>query len=97
MVLLPVDVNGERQIFAGLEKVQFFLEQEGVRAKVDVLFARDETLHNFFDLRVHQRLAARNGNHWRAAFIYRPETFFRAQFCLQNVCGVLDFAAARAS
>src|SRR5438034_5367471 len=52
---------------AGLEKMQFFFEQQGIGAEVDILFPRHEPFHNPGDLRVHQGLAARDGYHWRAA------------------------------
>ncbi len=45
---------------------------------------------------MHQRLAAGNGNHRRAAFIDGLEALFPRQFLLQNMRRVLDLAAAGA-
>ena len=41
---LAVHVNGERQILAGLEEVQLFLQQQRVGAEIDVFLARDQAL-----------------------------------------------------
>ena len=78
MFALAIDVNRERQIFARLEEMEFFFEQQRVGAEIDVFFARDEAFDDFVDLRMHQRFAAGDGNHRRAAFIHRLEAFLRA-------------------
>ena len=51
------------QIFAGFEEVDFFLEEEGVGAEIDVFFALDEAFDDFFDVGVEQRFAAGDGDH----------------------------------
>ena len=61
--------------------MQLFLEQQGIGAEIDVFLPRDETLDDLIDFRVHQRLAAGNRNHRRAALVHGLETFFRAQVC----------------
>ena len=48
---LPVYVHGESQIFAGLEEVEFFFQQQCVGAEIDVFFPRDEAFDDFVDLR----------------------------------------------
>jgi len=48
-------------------------------------------------LRVHERLAAGDGNHGRAAFVDGSETLFRSEIFLEDVGGVLDLAASGAS
>ena len=96
MFALAVHVNAERQILAGLEQIQLFLQQQRVRAQIDVFLARDQALDDLVDLRVHQRFAAGDGNHRRAAFVDGFEAFFRAQFLLQNMGGILNLAAAGA-
>ena len=53
MFFLPVHVHGKRQVFAGLEKMQLFFQQERIGAEVDVLLARNEPFNNLFNLRVH--------------------------------------------
>ena len=73
VLFLPVHMHGKGQVLAGLEKMQFFFEQQGIGAEVDILFPRHEPFHNPGDLRVHQGLAARDGYHWRAAFVHGPE------------------------
>ena len=45
---------------------------------------------------MHERLAAGDGDHGRAAFVDRAETFFRSEIVLQDVGGVLDLAASGA-
>ena len=96
VIALAVNVDRKGQIFAGREEIEFFLEQERVGAEVDVLFARDEAFDDFVDLGVHQRFAAGNGDHRRAALVHGFEAFFGGQFLLQDVRGILDFAAAGA-
>ncbi len=51
VILLAVHVDAEGEIFAGLEEVDFFLEQQGVGAEIDVFFPGDEALDDFVDLR----------------------------------------------
>ena len=43
-----------------------------------------------------QRLAARNGDHRRAAFIDRVETLLHRQALVQNRIGIIDLAATDA-
>src|SRR5262249_21002018 len=71
-------------------------QQERVSAEVDVFLARDEAFDDFVDLGMHERLAARNGNHGCAALVDSLKTFFRREFLLQNMRRVLDFSTARA-
>src|SRR5579871_3148119 len=97
VLALAINVNREGEVFARLEEMELFFEQQRVGAEIDVLFARDEPLDDFVDLGMHQRLAAGDGDHRRAALIYGFEAFFRAKFFLQNVRGILDLAAARTS
>ena len=80
----------------GCEKVQLLLEQQRVRAHVDVLLARHQAAHDLVDARVHQRFAAGNGHRRHAALIHRAEALFRRQFALENVTGILDLSAAGA-
>jgi len=93
---LTVHVYRETEILARFEKIELLFEQQGVCAEIDVLLARHQTIDNFFDLRVHQRLATGDGHRRNAAFFYRLEAFFRCQVALKNVCRILNFAAARA-
>src|SRR6266849_2779896 len=52
--------------------------------------------NNLVDLRMHQRLAAGDGDHRRAALVHRFETLFRSEVTFQDVGWVLNLAAARA-
>ena len=97
MLALAIHMDGEAQILAGLEKVQLFLEQQRVGTHVDILLARDQAFDDFVDLGVKQRFAAGNGDGGRAAFIGGLEALFGAHVLLQDMSGILDFAAARAS
>ncbi len=74
---LAIEVNAERKVFAGLEEMNLFFEQQGVGAEVNIFFARDQAFHNLTDLRMHERLAAGNGYHGRSAFVDCAKTFFR--------------------
>jgi len=48
---LPVNVNGKRQVFAGLEEVQLFFQQQGIRAKINILLAatRPSTIFSIWE------------------------------------------------
>ena len=76
--------------------MQLFFEQKCVGAEVNVLFARDQAFHDLVDLRVHQRFAAGNRDHGRAAFIHGFQHLFRAHVHFEHMSGILNFAAARA-
>ena len=96
VVFLAVHVDGEGQIFARCEKVDFFLEQKGVGAEVDVFFAFDEAFDDFFDVGVEEGFAAGDGDHGGAAFIDGIEALLGGEVLFEDVGGVLDFAAAGA-
>ena len=93
---LAIHVYGEGQVFAGRELVQLFFEQQRVGAQVDVFLARDQAVHDFGDLGMHQRLAAGDADHGRAAFFDGAEAFLGGELLLQNMGGILNFAAASA-
>jgi hypothetical protein len=76
VLFLPVHVNGEAQILAGLEQVQLFFQQQRVGAEIDIFLARDQAFNNLGDLRMHQRLAAGDRNHGRSALVDRLEAVF---------------------
>ena len=64
-----IQCHHEPSALAGLEQVELFFQQERVGAQVDVLLARDQSLDDLVDLGMHQRLAAGDGDHWRAALV----------------------------
>ncbi len=41
MLSLAVHVNAEGEIFAGLEQINFFFQQQSIGAEVDIFFACD--------------------------------------------------------
>src|SRR5882757_6195581 len=82
------------KVFARFEESDLLLQQQRVRTQVDVLPARDQPFHDLNDLRVHQWLAARDGNHRRSAFLHGTEALFRRQLLLEDVGGILNLAAA---
>ena len=96
MFSLAVHVYGKRQVLARLEQVQLFLQQQGIGAQVDVLLPRHQPLDDLGDLRMQQRLAARNRHHRRAALVHRLEALFRRELLLQNVRRILNLPASRA-
>ena len=96
MLALAVHVNDEREIFAGLELVDLFFEQQAIGAEVNVLFARDQALNDLTDLGMHERFAARDADQGRSALIGGFEALLRSQVGLQDVGRILDLAAARA-
>ena len=96
MLALAVQVDGEGEVLARLEQRDLFLEQQRVGAEVDVFLARDQAFDDLVDLRMHQRFAAGDGDHGRAAFVDGFKTFFGRKVFLENVRRILDLAAARA-
>ena len=79
---LAVEVDGERQILAGLEEMDFLFQKQSVGAEIDIFFAGDETGDNFADLRVHERFATGDRDHGGAAFVDGAETFFGGKILL---------------
>jgi hypothetical protein len=94
--LEAVHVNGKREIFGRLEEVEFALEEKRVGAKINILFAFHEAGHDLVDLIVDERLAARDADHGRAAFLDGVEALLRGQALIENVVGILDLAATGA-
>ena len=84
MLLLPVHMDGERQVLARREEMQLFAQEQRVGAHVDVLAARNEALDDLVDLRVHEGLAAGNGDGGDAAFLHRAEALSGVRFCFRT-------------
>ena len=78
VLALAIHVHGERQVLARREKMDLFFQQQRVGAEVDVLLARDQPVDDLVDLRMHQRLAAGDGDHRRAALFDGLEALLRA-------------------
>ena len=96
VLAFAIDVHGKAEVFAGGEEIELFFEQESVGAEVDVLFTGDQAVDNFFDLRMHERLAAGDGDGGDTAFFDCFEALFGAEVALQDVGGILNFSAASA-
>ena len=94
MLPLPVHVNREREILAGLEEVKFLFQKQRVRAHINILLARDQAGDDLRHLGVQQRLPARDGDHGGAALLYRAEALLRGELSLQDVRRVLNLATA---
>src|SRR5437588_1935214 len=93
---LAVEVDRKSQVLTGLEEMDFFFQQQRIGAEIDIFFAGDQAFDDRFDLRVHQGLAAGDGNHGGAAFVDGAETFFGAEIFFEDVGRVLDLAASGA-
>ena len=89
-------MHREEQVGRRLEEVQLLLKQESVRAKRDKPLLRDEAPDDLPDLLVDQWLAARNGNHRRAAFFGGVEALLYRHPAVENGLGIIDLAAAGA-
>ena len=94
----PVQVHAEAQVPRRREepRLELLLELDRVRAEVDVLPASHELFDEPADLRIHERLPARNAHDRRAALLHRPETLLHAELLSEDLGGVLDLPAARA-
>ena len=96
MLLDAVEMHREEQIGRRLEQVQLLFQQQRVGAQRDEFLARDDAFDDLADLLVDQRLAARNGDHRRAALVDRVEAFLHRQALVEDRVGIIDLAAADA-
>jgi len=92
-----VHVNAEGEVFGRFEEIDFPLEEEGVRAEVNVFFACDKALDDLVDFRMDQRFATGDRDHGGSAFLGGGPTLLGGQPFIENVIRVLDLAAARTS
>ena len=92
--LQPIEMNGEGEIRAGLEKVELLLQKHRVGAEVDELLARHDARNDLADLLVDERLAAGDGDDGRAALVHRLQALLNAQALIQDFVRVVDLAAA---
>ena len=97
VLTLPVHVDYKREILAGLELVEFLVEQESVGTEINVLLARQDAFNDLCNAGMHERLASGDAHHGCATLVHRLEAFFRAEVFLQNMGRVLDLSAAGAS
>ena len=92
----PVHVDAEGQVLRGREQAELFLEEDGIRAEIDVLPALHQLGHEPVDVGIHQWLAARNAHHRGTALLYSLDALLHGEVLLEYLGGVLDLAAARA-
>lgn len=74
----------------------FLFQKKSVGAQINIFLAGDQACNDLANLRVHERLAAGDGNHGRAAFFDGAKTFFRSEIRFEDVGGILNLAASRA-
>src|SRR5262249_17272937 len=96
MLALAIEMNAERQVLRGLEKMEFFFQEKCIAAQINVFLARYQACNDLSDLRMQQRFAARDRHHRCAAFIYGFEAFLGRELALQNMRRILNFAASSA-
>src|SRR5947199_5260012 len=96
VVSFAVHMNRKAQVLTGCKKVELFLQQKSIGTQIDVLLPSHEPLDDFLDLRVHQRLAAGDGDSRSTAFLNRPEALLRGELSFQDMRGILNLAASRA-
>ncbi len=91
-----VEVDHEGEVGGGSEFVETFFEEESVGAEVDEFFAIDQSSDDFADLGVEEGFTARDRDDGGTAFFDSGEAFFGGEVLLEDLGGVLDFAAAGA-
>src|SRR5690606_6281238 len=96
-VAVAVQVDRECQVRRRLVLIDLLLEQQRVRAQVDELLARDDALDALRPLFTNQRLAARNRDDGGAALVDGTQRFLDRHPLAQNLVGIVDLAATRAS
>src|SRR5229473_3119192 len=96
MLLEPVEMNGEEQVGRRLEQIELLLQEQRVGAERDEFLLGDDAFDDLADLLVDERLAARDRDHGRAAFVDRVEAFLDRQPAIEDRIGIIDLAAAEA-
>jgi hypothetical protein len=91
-----VEMDGEEQIGRRLEQVQLLFQKQRIGAQRHEFLARDDAFDDLADLLVDQRLAARDCDHGRAAFVHRIEAFRNRKPFVEDGVGIVDLAAAGA-
>jgi len=86
-------VNAESEVFGGFKEIELPLEEEGVGAKVDVLFAGNEAFDYRIDLGMNKRFAAGDRNHRSAALVGGVPALLGGEAFIKDVIGILDFTA----
>src|ERR1700722_16013797 len=79
-----------------LERMQLLFQERGIGARRAEFLARDDAFDDLADLFVNERLAARNGDHRRAALVDRVETLLHREALVEDRVRIVDLAAAEA-
>ncbi len=94
LVAIKMDRPGE--IGIGLELIYSLGQQQRVGADDGEFPARDHALDDLREVLVQKRFAASDDHDRRAAFVHRSERIFNRQALVENMIGVVDFAATGA-
>src|SRR5579859_522466 len=96
LVADAVEMHHPGEVLVRLELTDVLGQQDRVRAQDHELLALEQFLRDHVDLRVHQRLAAGDRDHRRAALFHRGDRLLDRHALLQYRSRMLDLAAARA-
>ena len=88
-------MDAERQVLGRRVVIELALQQNGVRAEINVLLPLNQPLHDRRHFRVDERLPAGDAHDWRAAFFGRRPALLWRQALVEDVIGVLNLSAAR--
>src|SRR5258708_1936396 len=92
-----IDVDRPGEIGGWLELIELLAHKNGVGAQIDEAFAFYQRLHDLIDLPMDERLAASDGDDWRAALLNRVDTLLNGKSPRQDILGMLYLAAASTS
>ena len=96
VLLDAVEMHREEQIGRRLEQLQLFFEKQRIGAQRDEFLARHDAFDDLADLFVDERLAARNGDHRRAALVDGVEAFLDRQALVEDGVRIIDLTATSA-
>ena len=94
---IAIEMHRPDEIGARLERPEPLHHQQCVRAQIHELAPRDDGRGDLRDFLVQKRLAAGDRHDRRAAFVDRLETFVDRESLIQDLVGIIDLAASRAS
>ena len=96
MLLDAVEMHREEQIGRRLEQMQLLFQKQRIGAQRHEFLAGDDAFDDLADFLVNQRLAARNGDHRRAALVDGVEAFLHRQALVEDGVRIIDLAATGA-
>ena len=74
--------------------IELLAHENGVGAQIDEALAFYQRSHNLIDLPMDERLAASDGDDWRAALLNCIDTLLNGKSPRQDILGMLYLAAA---